>query len=121
MAELQGSWRAESATRNGEPADDVSEHLLTFHDEEFEIRSRGGECLYRGTYTVRSDESPAQIDFEQAGEVLEGTTWKGIYSRNGRQLIVCDNAPDPNKPRPTQFQAPPDSDYVLIVFERVEN
>ena len=49
---------------------------------------------------------------------LAGTTWLGIYRRDGETLQVCDNAADPARPRPTGFDAKPGSGAVLVTFER---
>jgi len=117
---LEGNWQATSATRNGKPANDVVGHRLTFKTESFEIRSKGGSLLYAGKYTLKRDEWPAHIDFELAGQVNERTIWRGVYERKDKRLKICDNAPDTSKPRPESFEAPRDSGYILVVFERID-
>ncbi len=119
-SEVRGSWRAKSATRNGQPAEDVVGHRLVCHKERFEIRAKDGAVLYKGTYQVQRDELPRTIDFRHSGKALKGTTWKGIYERKSNRLRICDNAPDTKKSRPENFEAPRNSGYLLIVFDRIK-
>jgi len=118
LKELQGSWVATKAERAGAPADDVVGHRLSFADHLFRIEAQDGTTLYAGNVRVDSRAKPAAIDFELAEGDLAGTVWKGIYALNGDTLAICDNAPDPDKQRPTAFAAESGSGYVLVTFER---
>lgn len=115
LSALQGSWAATAAERDGKPAADVIEHRLVFAGDTFTIR-REDKTLYRGIYTVDTDRKPARIDFRHTQGSLDGKTWRGIYQLTGNTLVVCDNAPDLSRPRPTRLAAPARSGYICITF-----
>lgn len=118
--ELQGTWSATSAEREGGRADDVVGHRLAFTGNRFEILSRDGKPLFEGTFRTNTSTSPAAIDFQHTGGTVKGTTWKGIYVLDGETLRICDNAPDPDKPRPAAFEAKAGSGHVFITFRRAK-
>ena len=116
-ADLQGTWRAVAAERDGAPAPDVVGHELAFAGDRFRI-TRDGRLLYGGTWAADPAARPARIDFRQdEGPELRGA-WRGIYRVEGGRLETVDNAPDVGRPRPERFAAGPGSGYVLIRFER---
>jgi uncharacterized protein (TIGR03067 family) len=119
-AELQGSWTAIKAERDGKGADEVVGHRLSVAGNGFQIRSRDGKSLYAGTVRVDPRAKPAAIDFTHNEGVLKGKAWKGIYVLDGDTLTICDNAPNLNKRRPTAFEAKSGSGYVLITFKRAK-
>jgi uncharacterized protein (TIGR03067 family) len=113
--QLDGTWRAVSAERDGKSATDVIGHRLTLAGGTFTI-TRDGTTLYAGTYKTYPAARPAQIDFNT--EARPGSNWKGIYDLDGATLKICDNAPDTAKARPTAFVAPAGSGHILVVFTR---
>ena len=115
---LQGSWTATKAERDGKAADDVVGHRLSFTGNRFRIQSKDGKPLYAGSVRVDPSAKPAAIDFELTEGELKGKTWKGIYALDGDTLTTCDNAPNLDKGRPTAFEAKSGSGYVLIMFKR---
>jgi len=115
---LQGTWTATKAERDGKAADDVVGHRLSFTGNRFQIRSRDGKPLYKGTFRVDPSTKPAAIDFEQTEGTLKGKSWKGIYALDGDTLTTCDNAPNLDKGRPTAFEARTGSGHILITFKR---
>ena len=116
QAQLQGTWQAVAAQRNGAPAPDLVGHSLAFTKERFQI-TRDGKLLYGGTYTANIAARPAHIDFHQdEGTELRGE-WRGIYRFEAGHLEIADNADDKSKPRPTAFVTTPGSGYVLVRFE----
>jgi uncharacterized protein (TIGR03067 family) len=117
---LQGPWLATKAERDGKAADDVVGHLLSFTGTRFQIRSKDGQPLYEGTFRVDASIKPAAIDFGHTQGTLKGKTWKGIYALDGDTLVICDNAPDLERPRPRAFEAMKASGYVLITFKRAK-
>jgi uncharacterized protein (TIGR03067 family) len=119
-AELQGSWTAIKAERDGKGADEVVGHRLSFAGNGFQIRSRDGKSLYAGTVRVDPRAKPAAIDFTHKQGVLSGKAWKGIYVLDGDTLTICDNAQNPDKGRPTAFEAKSGSGNVLITFKRAK-
>jgi hypothetical protein len=52
--QLQGTWTATKAERDGKAADDVVGHRLSFTGDRFRIRSRDGKPLYEGTFRISS-------------------------------------------------------------------
>lgn len=118
--ELQGSWAATKAERDGKAADDVVGHQLSFNGNRFRLQSKDGKMLYAGTFKVDPSAKPAAIDFEHTEGELKGKTWKGIYALEGDTLTTCDNAPNLEKGRPAAFGAKSGSGYVLITFKRAK-
>lgn len=118
--ELQGSWTAVKAKRDGKAAQGVVGNRLTFTGKGFRIQSSQGKPLYGGTFRADPRAKPAAIDFEHAEGALKGKAWKGIYSLDGDTLTVCDNAPNLDKGRPAAFEANSGSGYVLITFKRAQ-
>jgi uncharacterized protein (TIGR03067 family) len=116
--QLQGTWTATTAERDGQAADDVVGHRLSFTGNRFQIQSKDGKPLNAGTVRVDPSAKPAAIDFGHTEGALKGKTWKGIYVLNGDALTTCDNAPDLDKGRPAAFEAKSGSGYVLITFKR---
>ena len=117
---LQGNWTATKAERDGKPAGDVVGHQLSFAANRFQIQSKDRKPLFAGTVRVNPGAKPAAIDFEHTDGDLKGKAWKGIYALDGDTLTICDNAPNPDKGRPTAFAAPSGSGYVLITFRRAK-
>ena len=115
---LQGSWTATKAERDGKAADDVVGNRLSITGNRFRIQSKDGKPLYAGSVRVDPSAKPAAIDFEHTEGELKGKTWKGIYALDGETLTTCDNAPNLDKGRPVAFEAKSGSGYVLITFKR---
>jgi uncharacterized protein (TIGR03067 family) len=117
---LQGTWSATKAEHDGNGADDVVEHRLSFTDNRFQIRSKDGKLLYEGTLRVEPSTQPTAIDFEHTEGTLKGKTWKGIYALDGDTLTICDNEPNLDKGRPAAFEARTGSGYIFITFKRAK-
>jgi uncharacterized protein (TIGR03067 family) len=117
---LQGTWIATQAERDGKVADDIVGHRVSFTGNQFQIQSEKGKLLYAGTIRVEPRVNPAAIDLGHTKGILKGKTWKGIYALDGGTLTICDNAANPDKGRPTGFEARPESGHVLITFKRAK-
>jgi uncharacterized protein (TIGR03067 family) len=115
---LQGAWTATKAERDGDVADDVVGHRLSFTDNRFQIMSKDGKPLYAGIIWVNPSAKPWAIDFEHTEEALKGKTWKGIYVLDGDTLTICDNAPNLDEGRPDSFETKSGSGYEVITFKR---
>jgi len=115
---LEGTWTATKAEREGKAADDVIGHRLSLVGDRFQIRSKDAKSDYAGSFRVDVSAKPAAIDFEHTEGGLRGKAWKGIYALDGDTLIICDNAEDLDKPRPSAFEAKSGSWYILITFKR---
>ena len=117
---LEGSWTATKEERDGKAAEDLVGHRLSLTGDRFEIKSKDGKTLYAGAVKLDPSAKPAAFDFEHTEGELKGKVWKGIYALEGDTLTTCDNGPDPDKPRPTAFEAKKGSGYVLITFKRAK-
>lgn len=113
---LEGTWTATDAERDGAPAMDVIGHRLTFAGDSFQIVKPDGVLLYAGTYRVDPATNPPSIDFVNTEGEAAGVTWAGIWRLDDPALVITDNAPDPTRPRPTDFAALAGSGYVMVVF-----
>lgn len=120
VEELQGTWTATQAERDGKAAADVVGHQLSFTGDRFKLRSKDGKTLYAGTFRVGPGAKPASIDFEHTEGELKEKVWKGIFALDGDTLTTCDNAPNLDKDRPAAFKAKSGSGYVLITFKRAK-
>jgi uncharacterized protein (TIGR03067 family) len=119
--QLEGTWSAIKAERDGKGAADVVGHRLSFTGNRFQIRSEDGKPLFAGTFRLEPSTQPAAIDFEHTEGTLKGKTWKGIYALTGDTLTICDNAPSLDKVRPAAFEARTGSGHILITFKRVKS
>lgn len=117
---LDGNWVATKAETNGVASPGVVGNRLLLYGRRFEIKSKDSKALYAGRARIDPSAKPAAIDFLHTFGALNGKTWAGIYKRDGDTLIVCDNAADLGKGRPTAFEAPRGSGYVLITFVRLK-
>lgn len=117
-ANLEGTWTASNAARDGKPADDVVGHRLAFTGNRFQIAAKDGKPLYLGTFQINPSAKPATIDFEHKDGALNGKVWKGIYVLDGETLTICDNAAGLDRERPTAFEAKAGSGYVVVTFRR---
>lgn len=104
--DLQGTWTAARAERDGKGADEVVGHRLSLAGDRFRIQSKDGKLLYAGTIRVDPRAKPAAIDFVRKEGVLNRKLWKGVYVLDGDTLTICDNAPNLAKGRPTAYRNP---------------
>jgi uncharacterized protein (TIGR03067 family) len=114
---LQGTWKAFEAERDGQAAGELKGHLLTLKGERFTVK-KGTETLYQGTFKFDSGRKPPTIDFRHSEGTVRGKTWKGIYRLEDDYLLICDNAGGVDRPRPSSFSTKADSGYVLITFKK---
>src|SRR5262245_25719931 len=120
QADLEGTWTASAAEREGERADELIGHRLALRGDQFQIDSKDGKSLYAGTFQTNPSAKPATIDFEHKQGALNGKVWQGIYRLDAETLTICDNAADLEKARPTTFAAKAGSGAVLLTFRRAQ-
>ena len=118
VGQVQGTWTAAKAERDGKAAPDLVGNRLSITGSRFDIRTKGGKLLFSGTYKLDATRKPATIDFAHNHGKLKGKDWKGIYALEGGTLTVCDNALDMSKDRPKAFQTKAKSGFVCIDFRR---
>ncbi len=116
-SELEGTWSAIAAERDGAQANELLGHRLELAGGRFRISNRG-ELLFGGRFTVKRGEQPAQIDFAIEEGPARGQGWAGIFRIEKSLLTICDNAPDPAASRPREFTAPRGSGHVCLTFRR---
>src|SRR5262245_38964659 len=75
--QLQGTWTATKAVRDGIAAEDIVGHQLSFTGRRFQIQSTEGKVLYAGTLRVDPSAKPESIDFEHTEGALKRKAWKG--------------------------------------------
>ena len=68
---MQGTWTATKAERDGQAADDVIGHRLSYGNR-FQIQSKEGKHLYAGIVRVDPSAKPAAIDFELTEGAIKG-------------------------------------------------
>lgn len=117
-ADLDGSWTAVRAERDGASVAALVEHRLHIAAGRFVIDGANGSQLYAGRYQVNTAVEPTQIDFVNETGEAAGVTWEGIYRLADGELTIVDDAPDPSAPRPASFEAGEGSGYVLVLFRR---
>src|SRR5262245_37574787 len=103
--QLQGTWTATKAERDGKAAGDVVGHRLSFTGNRFQIRSREGKPVTAGPVRLDRDAKRAAFDSEHTEGAWKGKTWKGIYALDGDPLPRCNNARNLGKGRPAAFEA----------------
>jgi uncharacterized protein (TIGR03067 family) len=116
---LQGSWVVAKAEREGKEASDVVGHKLVVDGDKFEIHE-GDKLLFKGTVEIdKSSGALWRVDIKHDHGDLAGKTWLGVMRvRDDGVLDICDNAIDPEKPRPKELKSEPDSGTILLEFRR---
>jgi uncharacterized protein (TIGR03067 family) len=116
--ELLGVWNAKLIESDGMKAPDDAVKLMRFTFQKDKLLIRGNfaddreqECTYR----IDSKQTPKQIDISPK---KENQTLLAIYEFKQKELRVCLRREGENKTRPTEFSTQPNSNSVLVVFEK---
>ncbi|QEH38730.1 hypothetical protein OJF2_73360 [Aquisphaera giovannonii] len=116
-----GTWAAVSFRRDGKetPADIVRTITRTVEGDHVvwkrDGKSFAGTNLVLGVQTI-GGKGVKTIDVLPDGGPSKGKRVLGIYKQDGDELTLC--MADPDKPRPTSFEAEPGSHQTLMVFRR---
>jgi hypothetical protein len=104
---FQGVWQLKS------DGSDRPTGMLRIDDRDFRADSIHGQ--YAGYVSIRSDTSPAQVDFtiEDCGCKFEGMTSTGIYYEDEDGIVFAARAP--GEPRPEAFTG---LDVTRVMLER---
>lgn len=124
---LQGNWKPLQCEYEGTPqmpADVMSQVTVVFDQSEYFLyfvdRNRDGTpkvlLLAKAMISLDPTTNPKSITFEFADGPLKGQKRHGIYELAGNQLKMCYGPSD--KPKPTEFKAPPKSGYFLETWAR---
>jgi uncharacterized protein (TIGR03067 family) len=116
-SDLEGAWVAFAAERDGAAADELVGHRIEFTGDHFSI-TKAGSVIFAGRVAVAPETVPAAIDFTIEEGEAKGQSWQGIYRIENATLTICDNAPDRQAKRPSDFAAPKGSGYVCLQFRR---
>ena len=130
LASLQGNWKPLQCEYEGSPqmpADVMKQVTAVFDKNEYFLyfvdKGRDGQPkvlrLAHASVGLDTTTGPRSITFEFADGPLKGQKRHGIYEIAGNQLKLCYGPAD--KPRPTDFKAPPKSGYFLETWARKTN
>jgi uncharacterized protein (TIGR03067 family) len=108
---LQGAWKVQSLTKNGEeaPASEVESLRVVFEGDTVTVTT--GDKTHKATFKVDAAKKPATIDFkvENEGEHV------GIYALDADTLKICFAKGDQ---RPTEFASKAGSETTYLVLKR---
>jgi uncharacterized protein (TIGR03067 family) len=91
---------------------------MTILRDRFEISSSDGQRIYEGSLKLEPARLVKRVDFLHDAGQAKGKIWLGVYSIEGDVLRVCDNAPDPARPRPDLFGAPAGAGLISVLLRR---
>jgi uncharacterized protein (TIGR03067 family) len=113
---FQGAWVVAEATLAGrDHTDDFKDMRLKITGEKYEIAFDTNSD--KGTIKLDSAKKPKEIDLTtQPGGPFKGRNLPGIYELKGDTIILCLEA-DKNV-RPTKFEAPEKTRFMLFVLKR---
>jgi uncharacterized protein (TIGR03067 family) len=114
---LQGTWSLSSFVVNGDKATDDQLRLGRLSIVGDQYAPTFGTVAVGARFTIDPTKTPRTIDFTYLDGPQRGKTVKGIYSIEGDTLTVCRGLSE-GEPRPTRFEAPADSEHMLIVWTR---
>ena len=118
--QLQGTWTATQAERDGTAANDVLGHQLSLTGTRFQSSLRtASPSTWEPSGWTRARSQRLLTSRIRKGP-SRGRRGRGIYVLDGDTLTVCDNAPNLDQGRPAAFEAPRGSGYVLITFKRAK-
>jgi uncharacterized protein (TIGR03067 family) len=111
-ATLGGQWTPVSAELGGQdfPIANFAGATLRLTSDTYEF---GGD---KGTYSVLSTSSPAQMDIHGSQGPNAGRTIPAIYGVAGDQLTVCYQLG--SGPRPSDFSSPTGTRVLLVHYRR---
>lgn len=116
--QIHGTWRAVALEINGNKAkDEDAKKLLVVNgsDGTWTLFSEGKE-ISKGTSTIDPTKNPKTIDFKPTEGAGQGNQYLGIYELGNKTRRLC-FAPK-EKGRPAEFVSSPDSEIIIVAFER---
>ena len=119
--QIEGTWRAVALQVNGNTTSEEDAKKLTVvngSDGTWSLYSQD-KLITKGTSIFDPTKNPKTIDFTPTEGEAKGKQSLGIYELGATTRKLC-FAPS-GKQRPMEFSAPPGSEHVLVVFERVES
>ena len=119
--QIEGTWRIVVLEINGNKAnaeDAKKLKVVNGSDGTWSLRSDDKETS-KGTSTFDPTQKPKTIDFTVTDGGGKGEQYLGIYDLGENTRKLC-FAP-PGKKRPAEFSSAPDSEHILVTFERVHS
>jgi uncharacterized protein (TIGR03067 family) len=114
---LVGEWDGEKAVRGGKerpvPEGGIT---VTFTKDGKLLFKEGTKDSTEGSYKVDAKKDPAEIDLTPPKE--EGTML-GIYKIDGDTLTICLSEKG-STDRPTRFESPEGTNFMLITLKRIK-
>jgi uncharacterized protein (TIGR03067 family) len=119
---LQGKWRAESYTRDGEKVDIAKEWTdLVFENDNISWENSilkgnlGMTGVVPYSYELDSSKEPKTIDLTWSEGAIKGKKQLGIYRLEGDKLTICVARID--KERPKKFESEKGSGNLLLTLK----
>lgn len=119
--QIEGTWRIVALEANGNKAraEDISKlSVINGSDGSWRLHSDGRE-ISKGTSAIDPSKQPKEIDFTAINQEGREERYIGIYElgEQTRRLCFVPSA----KPRPTEFTSAPESQQILVNFERLKS
>jgi uncharacterized protein (TIGR03067 family) len=113
LEKFQGTWVCQKFINDGDsaPAEAVAQLTFTFKDDKVTTNTDPDDPA---TITLRPEKAPAEIDFTDKDKKVD----LGIYEIKGDELTMCMAPSQTKTERPTKFDAPKGSKYMLVVFKK---
>lgn len=103
-AKIQGAWTITEVEEDGEtiPAEALADQVLEFEGDKYFVKV-SDEVVESGTFTIRPEKSPRELDLKiQKGDDA-GKVQLGLYKFDGERLKLALARPG-EKQRPTIFE-----------------
>jgi uncharacterized protein (TIGR03067 family) len=116
--QIEGTWRIVALEIDGNKANEEYVRkftVITSYDGTWSLRSNDKE-ITKGTSTFDPTKTPKTIEFTPTDRDGQADQYLGIFEigENTRKLCFA----PPGKERPTEFSSKPDSQHILVTFER---
>jgi uncharacterized protein (TIGR03067 family) len=114
--DLNGTWVATEATRNGQkvPDDFIKDNSVTFTDGKY--KAFLGAATEEGTYKVDRSKKPNTIDMNPRSGRKKGATMQAIFELDGDMLKICWNLT--TNQRPKDFTSTAENKQFLVIYKR---
>jgi uncharacterized protein (TIGR03067 family) len=117
-AKHQGEWEVTSYVRDGtESAPEIRASIRRIVEKDHVTWKRDGKSFAGTRFEIDPAKSPATIDLIPDGGPYRDKRVLGIYRLEGDTLTIC--IADPDRPRPTGFEAKPQSKQTLQILKRI--
>jgi uncharacterized protein (TIGR03067 family) len=117
LKRLQGGWKLVSAESEGSKTPAIGRWV--FKDSEVRGGYTEAELKPIGTVKLDPSQTPKQLDFIGGEGPETGRVMRGIFKIEQDRLIIC-LGPKGSTNRPSAFEAPSDSGWVVLTLERTK-